>query len=51
MRRLSTHEEIPRQLGTLPGWQRDGDSLVASYDAPDLPAAVQLLGATTAEPA
>ena len=43
MSRLSTDEEITRQLGSLPGWQRDGDSLVASYDAPDFPAAVQLI--------
>jgi 4a-hydroxytetrahydrobiopterin dehydratase len=43
MSRLSTDEEITRQLSTLPGWQRDGDSLVASYDAPDFPTAVQLI--------
>jgi 4a-hydroxytetrahydrobiopterin dehydratase len=43
MSRLSTDEEITRQLGTLPGWRRDGDSLVASYDAPDFPTAVQLI--------
>jgi len=43
MSRLLTDEEISRQLGTLPGWRRDGESLVASYDAPDFPAAVQLI--------
>jgi 4a-hydroxytetrahydrobiopterin dehydratase len=43
MSRLSTEEEITRQLGNLPGWRRDGQTLVASYDAPDFPAAVQLI--------
>lgn len=43
MSRLSTDEEINRQLGDLPGWRRDGDSLVASYKAPDFPSAVQLI--------
>jgi 4a-hydroxytetrahydrobiopterin dehydratase len=43
MSRLLTDEEITRALGNLPGWRRDGESLVASYDAPDFPAAVQLI--------
>ena len=43
MSRLLTDEEITRQLGDLPGWQRDGESLVASYDAPDFPTAVRLI--------
>jgi 4a-hydroxytetrahydrobiopterin dehydratase len=43
MSRLSTDEEITRQLGDLPGWRRDGQSLVASYEAPDFPTAVQLI--------
>ena len=43
MSRLLTDEEIERQLGDLPGWTRDGEGLVASYDAPDFPAAVQLI--------
>ena len=43
MSRLLTNEEIDRQLGDLPGWRRDGESLVASYDAPDFPTAVQLI--------
>jgi 4a-hydroxytetrahydrobiopterin dehydratase len=43
MSRLLTDEEITRQLGNLPGWRRDGESLVASYDAPDFPTAVQLI--------
>jgi 4a-hydroxytetrahydrobiopterin dehydratase len=43
MSRLLTDEEITRQLGDLAGWRRDGDSLGASYDAPDFPTAVQLI--------
>ncbi len=43
MTRLLTDEEITRQLGDLPGWRRDSESLVASYDAPDFPTAVQLI--------
>jgi 4a-hydroxytetrahydrobiopterin dehydratase len=43
MSRLLTDEEITRQLAALPGWRRDGDALVASFDAPDFPAAVQLI--------
>jgi len=43
MSRLSTDEEITRELGNLPGWRRDGNSLVASYDAPDFPTAVRLI--------
>jgi len=43
MTRLLHDEEITRQLGDLPGWRRDGDSLVASYDAPDFPTAVRLI--------
>ena len=43
MSRLLSDEEITRQLGELPGWRRDGESLVVSYDAPDFPTAVQLI--------
>jgi 4a-hydroxytetrahydrobiopterin dehydratase len=43
MSRLLSDEEITRQLGDLPGWRRDGVSLVASYDAPDFPTAVRLI--------
>jgi 4a-hydroxytetrahydrobiopterin dehydratase len=43
MSRLLTDEEITQQLGDLPGWRRDDVSLVASYDAPDFPTAVQLI--------
>lgn len=43
MTRLLSDEEITRQLGGLPGWARDGESLVASYDAPDFPTAVRII--------
>jgi len=43
MTRLLSDEEITRQLADLPGWRRDHESLVASYDAPDFPTAVQLI--------
>jgi len=43
MSRLLSDEEITRQLRDLPGWRRDDTSLVTSYDAPDFPAAVQLI--------
>jgi len=43
MSRLLADEEITTALGDLPGWRRDGQSLVAAYDAPDFPTAVQLI--------
>jgi 4a-hydroxytetrahydrobiopterin dehydratase len=43
MSTLLTDKEINRQLVDLPGWRRDGESLVTSYDAPDFPTAVQLI--------
>lgn len=35
MARRLTDEEIERQLGDLPGWRRDGDTMRASFEAPD----------------
>jgi len=43
MSRLLGDEEITRQLGDLPGWRREGPDLLASFDAPDFPAAVRLI--------
>ncbi len=43
MSRLLTDTEIERQLGDLPGWRRDGESLVAAYDAPDFATALKLV--------
>jgi 4a-hydroxytetrahydrobiopterin dehydratase len=34
MTRRLTDEEIGRQLGDLPDWTRDGDTLRASFEAP-----------------
>jgi 4a-hydroxytetrahydrobiopterin dehydratase len=45
MSRLLNDEEITKELGNLPAWRRDGKTLVASYDSPDFPAAVQLIEA------
>jgi 4a-hydroxytetrahydrobiopterin dehydratase len=49
MSRLLSDEEITRALIDLPGWRRENDSLVASYDAPSFPVAVQLIVATADE--
>ena len=34
MTRLLDDDEIERQLGDLPGWTRDGNTIRASYEAP-----------------
>ncbi len=43
MSRLLTDLEIEAQLGDLPGWRHDGESVEASYDAPDFPTALRLV--------
>jgi 4a-hydroxytetrahydrobiopterin dehydratase len=43
MSRLLTDDEIERQLRDLPGWTRDGRSIVVSYDAPDFRTALRLV--------
>ena len=43
MARRLTDEEIERQLGDLPDWTRDGESLRASYEAPDFLAGIALV--------
>jgi 4a-hydroxytetrahydrobiopterin dehydratase len=43
MPRLLTPEEIERQLGELPDWDRDGDAIVATLEAPDFPTGIQLV--------
>lgn len=35
MARRLTDEEIERQLGDLPDWRREGDTIRASFEAPD----------------
>lgn len=43
MTRLLDDEEIERQLGDLPDWTRDGDTIRASYKAPDFLAGIALV--------
>lgn len=43
MTRRLTPEEITTQLATLPDWSLDGDSIVATYAAPDFPSAIRLV--------
>jgi 4a-hydroxytetrahydrobiopterin dehydratase len=43
MARLLEDEEVERQLRDLPGWARDGDTIRATYDAPDFPTAIRLV--------
>ncbi|MBR7742983.1 4a-hydroxytetrahydrobiopterin dehydratase [Phycicoccus sp. BSK3Z-2] len=50
MSRLLTDDEISRQLGDLPGWERDGEAIVATIEAPDFPAAIRIV-ATAADEA
>ncbi|HET8599862.1 MAG TPA: 4a-hydroxytetrahydrobiopterin dehydratase [Segeticoccus sp.] len=49
MSRLLTDEEITRQLGELAGWERDGEAITASYDAPDFPTAIRLVDEVAGE--
>ncbi|HPB73106.1 MAG TPA: 4a-hydroxytetrahydrobiopterin dehydratase [Phycicoccus sp.] len=43
MTRLLTDDEIERQLADLPDWSRDGEAIVAAYQAPTFPAAIALV--------
>ncbi len=45
MSRLLTDDEVTRQLADLPGWEREGDAIVATIQAPDFPAAIRLVAA------
>jgi 4a-hydroxytetrahydrobiopterin dehydratase len=49
MSRRLTDDEITRQLADLPGWEREGDALVASIEAPDFPAAIRVVEAVADE--
>ena len=49
MSRLLTDDEVTRQLADLPGFERDGDAIVATIDAPDFPAAVRIVDAVAEE--
>lgn len=43
MTRLLDDEEVERALGALPGWSRDGDSIVAQLKAPDFLTGIRLV--------
>ncbi len=43
MTRLLTDDEVTRQLADLPGWRREGASIVATFETPDFPAAIRLV--------
>ncbi len=45
MARTLNDDEITRQLEQLPGWSRDGDTIVATIEAPDFPAAIRIVDA------
>jgi 4a-hydroxytetrahydrobiopterin dehydratase len=49
MSRLLTDDEVTRQLADLPGFERDGDAIVATIEAPDFPAAVRIVDAVAEE--
>ena len=49
MSRLLSDDEVTTQLGDLPGWQRDGDAIVATVEAPDFPAAIRIVDAVADE--
>ncbi len=49
MSRLLTDDEVTTQLEGLPGWTREGDTIVATIQAPDFPAAVRLVVAAADE--
>jgi 4a-hydroxytetrahydrobiopterin dehydratase len=49
MSRLLNDDEVTTQLAGLPGWSRTGDSIVATFDAPDFPAAIRLVEAAADE--
>ncbi|OZM83780.1 4a-hydroxytetrahydrobiopterin dehydratase [Pseudonocardia sp. MH-G8] len=42
-RDLLHDEDIARALGDLPGWERDGDSLVRTAELPSFPAAIAVV--------
>jgi 4a-hydroxytetrahydrobiopterin dehydratase len=49
MARLLTDEEIDRQLTDLSAWTREGDSIRASYEAPDFPTGIRLVDEVAVE--
>ena len=49
MSRLLSDDEVTTQLAGLPGWQREGDAIVATVEAPDFPAAIRIVDAVADE--
>jgi 4a-hydroxytetrahydrobiopterin dehydratase len=49
MARTLNDDEIARLLNDLPGWSRQGDTIVASIEAPDFPAAIRIVTAVADE--
>ena len=49
MARRLDDEEITRQLGDLPDWTRDGDTIRASFTAPDFPTGIRLVDEVAAD--
>ncbi len=49
MSRLLSADEVATQLAGLPGWSRRDESLVATFEAPDFPAAIRLVEAAADE--
>ena len=49
MSRLLSDDEVTTQLGRPPGWQREGDAIVATVEAPDFPAAIRIVDAVADE--
>ncbi len=49
MSRLLSDDEVTTQLAGLSGWQREGDAIVATVEAPDFPAAIRIVDAVADE--
>ena len=49
MSRLLGDDEVTTQLAGLSGWQREGDAIVATVEAPDFPAAIRIVDAVADE--
>ena len=49
MARRLDDEEITRQLGDLPDWTREGDTILASFTAPDFPTGIRLVDEVAAD--
>ncbi|MEO6791683.1 MAG: 4a-hydroxytetrahydrobiopterin dehydratase [Ornithinibacter sp.] len=43
MSRLLSTDEVTTQLQGLPGWSREGDTIVAEIEAPDFAAAIRIV--------